>query len=99
MFWWNSLKAHRQPPAELENEPNGGKLAQQRQYLASKMLSWLLTWLQMGQDTPGALTWMSLGPDKNSKNPLMVRQFSWGCTHLPDLQRSNSSRGIALTPI
>jgi hypothetical protein len=24
---------------------------------------------------------MSLGPDKNSKNPLMVRQFPWGmCT-------------------
>ena len=36
------------------------------------MLSWLLTWLQTGQDTPGALTWMSLGPDKNSENPLMV---------------------------
>lgn len=37
-----------------------------------KMLSRFLTWLNLHRDTPGSLTRMSLGPDENVGNALMV---------------------------
>ena len=48
----------------------------------------------MGQDIPGALTWMSLGPDDSAENSLMVKPLDLGRALLPTPQRSNSSRGI-----
>jgi len=49
------------------------------------MFSKLLAWLQVGQDKPGALTWMSLGPDGASGNALMVNLSDSECALLPDL--------------
>ncbi|KAI0303756.1 glycoside hydrolase family 13 protein [Multifurca ochricompacta] len=49
-----------------------------------KMLSKLVSYFQFKRDTPGALTWMSLGPDKNSGNALMVQFFTWDSVH-PDM--------------
>jgi hypothetical protein len=51
---------------------------------------------QMGQNTPGALTWMSLGPGNNAENALMVKLSVLECALLFNPQRSNSTRGIAL---
>ncbi|KAI0001425.1 alpha amylase [Russula compacta] len=36
------------------------------------------------RNIPGALTWMSLGPDNNTGNPLMIQFFTWDSTH-PDM--------------
>jgi hypothetical protein len=51
----------------------------------------------LGRDIPGALTWMSLGPDNNNENALMVKLSDLERALLPTPQRSNSSRGIVLT--
>lgn len=45
------------------------------------MLSRFLAWLHLDRDTPGALTRMSLGPDKNSENALMIQFFTWESAH------------------
>jgi hypothetical protein len=52
----------------------------------------------MGQDIPGALTWMSLGPDNNAGNALMVKLsvLENASSFLSTPQRSNSTRGIVL---
>jgi hypothetical protein len=51
---------------------------------------------QLGREIPGALTWMSLGPDNNAGNALMVKLSVLERALLPNPQRSNSTRGIAL---
>ncbi|KAI9455990.1 alpha amylase [Russula earlei] len=49
------------------------------------MLSKLAALFQVRRrDIPGALTWMSLGPDENSKNALMIQFFTWDSAH-PDM--------------
>lgn len=45
------------------------------------MLSRFLSWFQLDRDIPGALTRMSLGPDKNSGNALMIQFFTWESAH------------------
>jgi hypothetical protein len=60
-----------------------------------KMLSKLAAWFPVSQDVPGSLTWMSLGPDNNTKNPLMVF-LPFGGHLLTNPQRYNSLHGIVL---
>jgi len=48
------------------------------------MLSKLAAWFPVSRDVPGSLTWMSLGPDNNTKNPLMIQFFTWDSAR-PDM--------------
>lgn len=52
---------------------------------------------KLGQDIPGALTWMSLSPDNSAENSLMVNLSDLARALLPIPQRSNSTRGIVLS--
>ncbi|KAI0250198.1 glycoside hydrolase family 13 protein [Lactifluus subvellereus] len=48
------------------------------------MLSTLAARFQTDRNIPGSLTWMSLGPDNNSGNALMIQFFTWDSAH-PDM--------------